>query len=378
MELFARSKEERDRIAVASNQGAPAEILALLANDLSAEVRATVAENPAVPPGAQVILSRDPNEDVRRNLAANAGLSAEVASIMENDREEGVRYALASNAATCEAVLTRFADSSDLTLLDWLARNPACTVSIVAKIANNQLCRDASGEDDPIEAIAAHPNISAETVEALYEFASSHLKGQPVDAPALAPEGGALTGRTLLDGIYILGDFDLQDIVRACGYFRNGKERYGKFYQTLMGALRLDSLDFNSGTVKKFLFLHEGGSAPILENGVITGRHELAISSKAESRQWDEESWSEEGGDYGMESPFENREFDGSSSSTDNYYNYDTALERFDNPSPDLLRRAYRQLSEDEFGQSVELFLAKHGEHPFEILDIARELNSGK
>ena len=76
-----------------------------------------------------------------------------------------------------------------------------------------------------------------------------------------------------------------------------------------------------------------------------------------------------------MESPFEYREFDASSSSTDNYFDYDSALERLDSPSADLLRKAYRHLSEDEFGQSVELFLAKYGEHPFEIIGIARQLH---
>ena len=81
------------RFWVAQNKTVPVEILAILADDGSSQVRDIVARKRKLPPDLQVKLAQDPDESVRRAVAANAKVCKEALDILVNDDWEVVREA---------------------------------------------------------------------------------------------------------------------------------------------------------------------------------------------------------------------------------------------------------------------------------------------
>ena len=165
--LLAHDDADLVRMAVASNQGTPIDVLRSLADDAQIEVRASLAANRATPVDVLRFLSNDFSMRVRRALAGfewkvegmghdflvsrnydprydakelfnlgNRSVPADVLTVLSTDEDIGVQVGVAGNAATPTALLRKMAvigDYSDY-VLEAVASNPCTPDDLLRRI----------------------------------------------------------------------------------------------------------------------------------------------------------------------------------------------------------------------------------------------------
>lgn len=203
--------------------------------------------------------------------------------------------------------------------------------------------------------------VNADNEEALTFLASVVPAGH-----ALLPR---LCGQALLNQVKDHVTASRDDIAAVCGY--RGAKRFSLFYEALVFELRLQWISAASPTLKKYLHARFGGSSPMLDGDKIYGRQTIRIDVSAPKSTWNEENWDR---DRGMDGPYEVGNPHGSKGYWMGYFDYESAMADGNVPPlPDLIRPAYqRELSSDSEGMTLEAFLEACGEHPKELLEVAK------
>jgi hypothetical protein len=133
------------RLAIAYDNGMPAEVLSALARDADQEVRQAVAMNTATSPVGLAALASDPDKWVRWMVAGNAATPPEALAALASDPDEWVHQRAARNPATPSEVLAALDNDQDQEL----------PPEVVAALASDP------DQDRPLEALAAlacYPN----------------------------------------------------------------------------------------------------------------------------------------------------------------------------------------------------------------------------
>ncbi len=125
------------RLALASDERSPAEVLARLAGDVDMWVRRAVAGNATSPAEVLARLANDDEMWVRRAVAGNATSPAEVLARLANDDEMWVRRAVAENGATPAEVLARLANDDEMEMRIAVAGNSASPAEVLARLAGD-------------------------------------------------------------------------------------------------------------------------------------------------------------------------------------------------------------------------------------------------
>jgi hypothetical protein len=120
--LLARSCPG-SRLAIASVTKS-SDVLRLLSQDFSGDVREAVADNPKTPADTLAALSSDQVPSVRMAVASNAKTPADRLAGLAGDRVNYVRWSVAHNESTPPAVLKRLTEDADKHVSDEAKNNP--------------------------------------------------------------------------------------------------------------------------------------------------------------------------------------------------------------------------------------------------------------
>lgn len=178
----ARSKNVRDRLALATRRDTPRELLFFLAADLAPTVRRMIAQNPSSPLEGDLILARDKEDAVRDGLVEKSAaripgndvddpgalnsVLVEILDILARDPSEAVRRALAEAIADL-----RHAPNSAIRHLAEDA-NPDIAVQVLRQSPVLQegdllaVVRQAAS-DLHLSAVAGRPHLPASVADAL-------------------------------------------------------------------------------------------------------------------------------------------------------------------------------------------------------------------
>ncbi|WP_250009218.1 hypothetical protein [Actinoplanes sp. M2I2] len=121
LQVLARHKIVRARVAAAAHTDTPAELLAAMAADTSPKVRRIVAGRARTPPDSLRLLVADPDAATRKALAANVSTPTEVLSKLGGDDNFAVRYAALTNPVAV----------ADLCVLKALCASPHRDVRLI-------------------------------------------------------------------------------------------------------------------------------------------------------------------------------------------------------------------------------------------------------
>ena len=122
--ILATSSNRYVRRAVALNEKSDEAILRLLAEDENSWVRQAVAAHPAAPQDVLLLLASDDNPFVCRNVAKHPEADADALHAVALSGYTYAMYQVAVNSSTAVETLTLLSDETDRWVLYGLARNP--------------------------------------------------------------------------------------------------------------------------------------------------------------------------------------------------------------------------------------------------------------
>ena len=102
-----------ERINLAADPNAPAEVLAQLSGDEDSSVRRRVARNLNAPAEILTRLSEDKDPEVRWGIAENPNAPAEILTRLSEDEDPEVRWGIAENPNAPAEILTRLSEDKD-------------------------------------------------------------------------------------------------------------------------------------------------------------------------------------------------------------------------------------------------------------------------
>ena len=190
LEVLARHKLVRTRVAAAAHPDTPAELLAALASDTSGKVRRIVAARARTPPNVLQLLAADPDAATREALAANVSTPTDVLSSLAGDNNFAVRYAAMTNPAADLRVLTAVCASPYHDVRVILAQQPRLPIEIVALLAPDPAgqVRELLAEhtDDPtaLETLVNDPKPRVRAQAAQNRLTTAAQRGRLVRDPA--------------------------------------------------------------------------------------------------------------------------------------------------------------------------------------------------
>ena len=143
MARLAADYDARVRAAIASRQDAGQDVLTLLSKDASVvytesegsiSIRSLVARNPSLGEETLATLANEQDRDVRVSVASNPSASEGLLSRLAHDGDWRVKEAVAQNPSAAESLLTDMALDFSYDLIDsiraQIARNPSATIEV--------------------------------------------------------------------------------------------------------------------------------------------------------------------------------------------------------------------------------------------------------
>ena len=182
--MLARDASWLTRRDAAANLSCPAQMLGVLAGDVSPDVRLAVSRRGDCPPDALVALAADTERHVRSSVAAHQSSPAAALRLLAGDPDPKVRAAVSVHRNSPSAAVERIAgdlfDSGGATRCA-AARHPNCGPEALERIAGH--------DDDFLRAAAAdNPNCGPDLVDRLAEDPSWVVRQSVAWRADLAPK----------------------------------------------------------------------------------------------------------------------------------------------------------------------------------------------
>ncbi|GGA06766.1 hypothetical protein [Okeania sp. KiyG1] len=142
----------------------PVEILEMLADDESEEVRKLVAENPDTPVETLVKLANDSSKSVKEKLVSNSKTPVEILEILADDESEKIRQLVAKNSHTPVETLVKLANDSSKYVKQKLVSNPNTPVEILERLGLEEKIFNISNANTPASILEKLADHSSESV----------------------------------------------------------------------------------------------------------------------------------------------------------------------------------------------------------------------
>ena len=181
LEILAIDKNVDVRASVAGNPNTLPDTLEFLAEDKSVDVRASVAENPKTLPDTLEILAIDKNVDVRASVAGNPNTPPDTLEILAKDEDQHVRYYVAKNPKTSPDTLKILAKDEDQQIRYKVAENLNTSPDTLKILAEDKISYVRYY-------VAENPKTLPDTLEILAKDEDQHVRYYVAKNPNTSPD----------------------------------------------------------------------------------------------------------------------------------------------------------------------------------------------
>ena len=181
-EYVLNNGHKQSRNSLAYKLDTPLHILEELVKDSDAKIRATLAENPNLPLHCLLDLAKDSDLSVRKKLldfySRRDKLPVEVLEILKNDESEQIRVLVASNKSTTSDILSYLSNDTSLKVKKKVASNPSTSSKTLESLWCSDNIFDEKNHNIPSHIVAEKIAITKDS-RTLYKILERHLKTFP-------------------------------------------------------------------------------------------------------------------------------------------------------------------------------------------------------
>lgn len=130
-------KTKNDKVSVSKDKETPSDILEILSEIQSKEIRLNVAKNQSTSTGTLEKLSDDKDEMIRRNVAGNSNTSEDILRKLSQDESWSVKEMVSQNKNTPSDALEHLSKDENYSIRRGVAGNPNVTENILRALSKD-------------------------------------------------------------------------------------------------------------------------------------------------------------------------------------------------------------------------------------------------